>query len=99
MKTFQIELDEAQEAALSMFADAIDLTSTECIKMLVLLSIRVQTMIVTDTHPGQPANEDDALAILDMGMTQADQIIGLIKTARDVPEGFPFDTPDQPPIS
>lgn len=51
MKTFEIELDQAQVSALTMYADSIGLTATECIKMGVLWIIHFEVMRATDSTP------------------------------------------------
>lgn len=51
METFQIELDEAQVNALTMYAEGVGLTATECIKMGVLWTIQIELMRVTGMTP------------------------------------------------
>lgn len=51
MPIFEIELDEAQVTALTMYAEGIGLTATECIKMSALWTIRIELMRITDTTP------------------------------------------------
>ena len=51
MPIFEIEIDEAQVAALTMYADSIGLTAAECIKMGVLWTIHIEVMRATDSTP------------------------------------------------
>ena len=51
MPIFQVELDEAQVAALTMYAHGIGLTAAECVKMSVLWTIRIELMRITETTP------------------------------------------------
>lgn len=95
MPTFEIELDEAQVAALTMYANGVGLTPTECIKMGVLWTIQIELMRVTGTTPTHEEWPERLARVED----SLNRIIDGIIAERDVPQGNPFDTPEDRPTS